>query len=514
MRLIDYLDRGAGYGADRVCLTDASAAAGYGDVVERTWRIAEGMYARGARPGVHAAVLSTNSSAALTCILGILRLGGVWIPLNALHSVDDHDHFLNLTECEWLLYEPELEARARHLASVAPNIRHVISLAEVAAGDWGAFSPAIRDELASAGSGDQTPCLLFGSGGTSGRSKAVVWTNHMMETLVANLLIEIASPEPPVHLVAAPISHAAGVVAFPFMARGAHTVILPKVDAVAIMEAIQRHRVTTLFLPPTAIYSLLGHPRVREFEYGSLRNFIYAAAPMSVEKLKEAIEVFGPVMTQTFGQAEAPMVCTLLTPAEHVAALRSGNEQRLASCGRPCVLASLAILDDEGRELGPNERGEIAARGGLVMPGYYRNPEATAGVFKNGWLCTGDVGYRDSDGFYYIVDRKRDMIISGGYNIFPSEIEQVLWSHPAVQDCAVIGVPDERWGEAVKAIVELKSGCSAEESDLLSLCRDRLGAVRAPKSVEIWETLPRSPVGKVLKRDVRARFWEGRERLV
>jgi acyl-CoA synthetase (AMP-forming)/AMP-acid ligase II len=235
---------------------------------------------------------------------------------------------------------------------------------------------------------------------------------------------------------------------------------------------------------------------------------------MSVEKLKEALEVFGPVMTQTFGQVEAPMLVTSMTPEQHLEAIQTGKEKRLWSCGRPTVFSLVEIMDEDGNLLPPGERGEIVVRGNLVMKGYYKNPEATAEASAFGWHHTGDVGYKDEDGFIYIVDRKKDMIISGGFNIFSSEVEQVIWSHPAVQDCAVIGVPDDKWGESVKAVVQLKPGMSATEEELIALCKEKVGSVKAPKSVEFWPDLPRTAVGKVMKRDIRSRFWTGQARNV
>jgi acyl-CoA synthetase (AMP-forming)/AMP-acid ligase II len=234
---------------------------------------------------------------------------------------------------------------------------------------------------------------------------------------------------------------------------------------------------------------------------------------MSVEKLKQAIEIFGPVMTQVFGQAEAPIMCTYLSPEDHVVGDPT-LEGRLASCGRPTLLTPVEIMDDAGNLLSPGEKGEIVVRGNLVMKGYYKDPVATKEVSAYGWHHTADVGYKDAAGFVYIVDRKKDMIISGGFNVYPSEVEQVIWAHPAVQDCAVIGVPHEKWGEAVKAIVELKSGCSVSDSEIIAFCKQQIGSVKAPKSVEFWESLPRTAVGKVRKRDIRARFWEGIDRKI
>jgi acyl-CoA synthetase (AMP-forming)/AMP-acid ligase II len=303
-------------------------------------------------------------------------------------------------------------------------------------------------------------------------------------------------------------------VAFPLLAMGATQVIIPRVDPLDIMRCIQQHKVTTLFLPPTAIYSLLAHPRVREFDYSSLKYFIYAAAPMSAEKLKEALAIFGPVMAQTFGQAESPMLCTFLSPQEHLVIGDPQKEKRLLSCGRPTLMTQVEIMDEEGNLLPCDEKGEIVTRGNLVMKGYYKNEAATQQASAFGWHHTGDVGYKDSDGYLYIVDRKRDMIISGGFNIYPSEIEQVIWSHPAVQDCAVVGAPDDKWGEAVTAVVEVKPGLSVTPEALSAWCRERLGGMKTPKRIEIWDRLPRSPVGKVLKRDIREKYWAGRERRV
>ena len=214
-------------------------------------------------------------------------------------------------------------------------------------------------------------------------------------------------------------------------------------------------------MPPTLIYMLLAHPDVRKHDYSSLEYLVYASAPMSVDKLVEAIEVFGPVLTQTYGQAEACMICTFFSPQDHVAALESNKRHRLASCGKVSPLMRLEVMDEEGKHPAARRarRDRAARRPG--DEGYYKNPKATAEASTFGWHHTGDIGVIDEDGFVYIVDRKKDMIISGGFNVFPSEVEQVIWGHPAVQDCAVIGVPDEKWGEAVKAVVELKPGAAA-----------------------------------------------------
>ena len=236
---------------------------------------------------------------------------------------------------------------------------------------------------------------------------------------------------------------------------------------------------------------------------------------MTVEILREAIDVFGPVMTQTYGQAEAPMICTYFSPEDHIEALKTNKVHRLSSCGQPSILTPVEIMDDNEVILPPGESGEIVVRGRLVMAGYYKNKAATEEVTtSNGWHRTGDIGHKDEEGYVYIVDRKKDMIISGGFNIYPSEIEQVIWTHPSVQDCAVIGIPDEKWGEALTAVIELKPGSNLEESEIIELCREELGGVKTPKTIELWDELPRSAVGKVRKKDIRDHFWKDHGRRI
>jgi acyl-CoA synthetase (AMP-forming)/AMP-acid ligase II len=258
---------------------------------------------------------------------------------------------------------------------------------------------------------------------------------------------------------------------------------------------------------------MLAHADLGRHEYGSLRYLLYGGAPMSVQKLREALHAFGPVMAQAYGQSEALMMCTYLSPEDHVRALAEpALRRRIASAGREGPLSRIAIMGERGELLPPEERGEIVLRAEYVMDGYFQQPAATAEVSRDGWHLTGDVGFQDADGYVHLVDRKRDLIISGGFNVYPAEVEQAALAHPAVQDCAVVGEPHEKWGEAVLAVVELKSGAPWDEAAFLSHCRERLGGVKAPKRVEVWPALPRSGVGKVLRREVRQRFWAGHDR--
>ncbi len=516
MRLIDFFDRGAALDPARACLADAQRSLTFREVQLRTHRIGNTLIASGLMPQGAAAVLSPNDIDAFSCILGILRGGGAWMPLNARNAVDDNIAILQDNECRFLFYHSSFAAAVERIRAEVPTLLGLICIdgANAADPDFASWLAASSDEVCDVPARPEDIASIWPSGGTTGRSKGVMLTHLNFATMIANFATSMPYEEPPVHLVAAPMTHAAGCIAFPLLALGATQFVIPSADPLEIMRAIHERKITTLFLPPTVIYMMLGHAQVREFDYSSLKHFIYAAAPMSSKKLEEALEIFGPVMAQTFGQAEAPMLCTFLSPQEHLVVGDPVLEKRLTSCGRPTLFTQVEIMDDDGRILPPNEKGEIVVRGTLVMRGYYKNPKATEEAARFGWHHTGDIGLKDEDGYFYIVDRKRDMIISGGFNLYPSEIEQVIWSHHAVEDCAVIGVPDDKWGEAVKAIIQVKAGAAVTLEELAAFCRARLGGMKTPKSFEIWDQLPRSPVGKVLKLEIRNRFWAGRARNV
>ena len=510
MRLIEQFDRGAERFPERACVHDLTRSWSYAEVRELTHRVALGLLAEGLGPDRKVAIYSPNDAVAYAAMLGVQRAGCVWVTINPRNAIDENLYILDRNDAELVFLHPSFAQHAERIRADCPKVRRIVRLD----GEFEAWLSPHRGLAPDPIEDPDATVILISSGGTTGKPKGVMLTNRVIEAMLGNYWSAMPIHEPPVHLIVAPMTHAAGVTSFAFLPHGGTQILTANTDPGAILEAIQRMRVSHVFLPPTLIYMLLAHPRVREFDYSSLRHLIYAAAPMSADKLREAIEVFGPVLTQTYGQAEALMICTYFPPEEHVEAIRTNKAHRLLSCGRAAAFTRLAIMADDGRLLPTGEAGEIVVRGNLVMKGYYNNPQATAEASAHGWHHTGDIGRIDEDGFVYIVDRKKDMIISGGFNVYPSEVEQVIWTHPAVQDCAVIGVPDEKWGEAVKAVVELKPGAGATAEALIALCKEKLGSVKAPKSVDFWEKLPRSPVGKVLKRDIRKPFWEGRERQV
>jgi len=311
--------------------------------------------------------------------------------------------------------------------------------------------------------------------------------------------------------VAAPISHVAGHLIMAHLVLGGTIVIIDRADPDALITAIKKYSVTTVFIPPTVLYRLLTKPDLQKDSFVSMCYMIIGGAPSAVSKLADAIHRIGPVIAQFYGQGEAPAVVTLMTSRDYLDGSGRVDESRLASCGRDTLFMRTAILDDTGKILKVGEVGEIAINGNNLMKGYLDAGQIRPAERTDGWQRTGDIGYKDTDGFLFVVDRKKDMIISGGFNIFPTEVEAVLLSHPDVEECAVIGIPDDEWGETVKAVVECKSTMKISESELIeqliSRCRLALGPIKTPKSLECWAEIPRSPVGKVLRRQVRDHFW-------
>ncbi|HUK01591.1 MAG TPA: AMP-binding protein [Steroidobacteraceae bacterium] len=515
MRLMDFFDRGAAIEPARDFLIDDGGRHSYAAVQASSHRIANALAARGIVPGTRVAVFSGNAASAFECVIGLLRAGCVWVPVNIRATVEEAAYVLDHTDTGLLFYSHALREPARQLLERCPGITHAVCIdaedpphpsLSLLTRDQPAVSPEVRPAL-------DDVATLFSSGGTTGRPKGVMMTHLQWQTWVAASQGIYWHPHA-INLVVAPMTHAAGGVALMMAAMGASHVILPGFDPVRVMQAIERHRVTHMFLPPTAIYRLLAHPDVRRYDYSSLRYFNYASAPMAVPKIKEAMEIFGPVMMTGFGQTETGPNTTYFSPQDHAEALASGDDRRFMSCGRATLFARVEVMDEDGGLLPAGETGEIVVRSTAVMKGYYKNPEETARVSGFGWHHTGDIGYKDAQGWIYLIDRKRDMMISGGFNIFPSEIERVLIAHAAVQDCAVVGVPHEEWGEAVKAVVELKPGASVEIGELAAHCRTCLAGYKVPKSIEIWPELPRSAAGKILRRKVRERYWQGRERQI
>ena len=505
MRVSDFFDLGWRRDPAGTAFVMDDRRFSYAEAGELSCRIAQTLLDHGYGRGSRVAVLSPNDPVAMICVLGLWRAGCTWVPLNAANPAADTINLISRFGCELALFHSSQHAVIEELLAAGTSVRQVVCFDEDLTA-WLADRPATDPEPAYV---PEDVIAIMPTGGTTGPSKGAMLTHRGISVAFAHMLMAFHYPEgePIVNLAAAPLTHTAGFLAMPTLARGGTVVLLRKPAPEAIVGAIERHRVTELFLPPTVIYRLLELPGLAERDLSSLRYLLYGAAPMSTAKLRRALEVFGPILMGGYGQVEAFASISYLRPEEHFVDGRIGPDDRLSSVGRPFPLVKVRILDDDGHECKPEEVGEICVNGDLVMAGYYRNEAATAATIVDGWLHTGDVGHLDQEGFLHITDRKTDMIISGGFNVYPAEVEKVLLRHLAVQDCAVVGAPHADWGEAVTAVVELVPGSTVEKAELIALCRAELGPVRAPKRVDFVGSLPRSPVGKVRRREVRAPYW-------
>jgi acyl-CoA synthetase (AMP-forming)/AMP-acid ligase II len=505
MRLIDYLDKGAMLGAESPCLTMGTVDWSYRQVQAISHRVARALQRSGVQPGEKVAVLSSNDALAFACVFGISRAAAVWCPINPRNEASENRHVLDAFDCSALVFHSAYAPMVEQMRAQLPKVRLFVCLDRELphAKTWAQWVDGCGDEPVEIGTVDDL-ALIAGTGGTTGQPKGVMLSGRNLETMSALTLMGYPFDGRPTYLALAPLTHAAGVLCLPVMALGGRVVIMPKPDLGDFLALIERHRVTHTFLPPTLIYMLLQHERLASTRLDSLQCFWYGAAPISAARLEEALEKIGPVMAQLFGQTEAPMMISMMAPREHFAADGSVARERLASAGRPGPLVQVATMDREGRLLPTGETGEIVIRSSLVMMGYYKDAQATAEAGRHGWHHTGDIGRLDAAGYLYIVDRAKDMIISGGFNVYSVEVEQALMQHPAVQDAAVIGLPDEKWGERVVAVLQLHAGRQAQPEEVIAFVKARIGSVKAPKQVEIWADLPRSKVGKVMKKDIRA----------
>ncbi|MGI9288306.1 MAG: class I adenylate-forming enzyme family protein [Pseudomonadales bacterium] len=519
MRIIEHFDNAARFYPDNIAFIDVDddgSSLSFAQALPITHAIAGAIHAHGYSGGSHVGVLAPNCTVAFLALLGLFRAECVWLPINPRNTEPINVDLLCRFDGELLLFHSDYATQAQALLEKCSGIKEIVCIdgdCGVGTGleKWSSSAPACF--VGAGGSLDDT-FAIFPTGGTTGKSKGVILTHRNIDTFFSNFYAHFNYHDNSCHLVVAPMTHTAGLTGCLHFARGGTNAIMSSTNPAAIADAMEKYGVTHLFLPPTVLYMLLALPDIRERDYSALKHFLVGAAPTSLDKLKEALDVFGPVMTEAFGQSEAPASITAKAPWDYLGNNNEIDEARLHSIGRPCVFNTVAVLNDDGEEQPNGTAGEICIRGDLVSPGYYKNPEATAEVQQFGWHHTGDIGVMSSDGYITIVDRKKDMIISGGFNVFPNEIEQVLTAHPAVQDCAVIGVPDEKWGEAVKAVIQLKPGQTCNAEELCALVKQQLGSVKAPKSVDFMEQLPRSTVGKVLKVEIRKKYWEGQSRAV
>lgn len=520
MRSIDYFDRGHDRAPDRLAIVDTASGLKltFAEVKALTERIAAALQRGGFQSQDLLGLYGPNDGMLLVVLLAMWRANGKWIPVNTRNAIAANAGYINYVRCQWMFYHSSKADEVAQLRAMCPTLAHFVCLDQPCGDDV-----SLDQFIAPVSSADfvEPECDAFGNmmdlvgifptGGTTGPSKGANVTNLGWGTMIETAADAMGGrTDNPVALVSAPITHAAGPIALSTMSLGATQVILPGFDAEDVLKAIDEHQITHMYLPPTALYQLLASPEIGQHDYASLKIFILVGSPCSPEKLRQAVEVFGPCMCQSYGQVECPMIVAWFPP-EDVARFAREAPEKLASCGKVTRSIKVALLDDDGNHAPLGESGEICARGVLVSHSYFEMPEETAEVRKFGWHHTGDVGKFDADGYLYIVDRKKDMVVTGGFNVFTTEVEATITELAAVRECCVFGVPHEKWGEQVHAVV-VADGIS--EAEIIAHTKEKLGGVKAPKTVAFIDSIPRTAAGKMDKKALRVPYWGGSDRMV
>lgn len=498
-------DRPAVYLGDQVLTS--------GQLRDQISRLVQAYEAWGISKGSPVGMLALNRPEVLMAMGANMVAGCRVTALHPMGSLEDQAYVLDDAGIETLIFDPAaFQERAQALAERVPNLRRLVALGSTEVGQdlMAAAAPFAPERLIPPQVDPDDVAGLAYTGGTTGKPKGVMGTYRSGATMTAIQMAAWQWPAETRFLICTPLSHAGAAFFVPTLLRGGSIVVLPGFEPGTVLETIERFKITATMVVPTMLYALLDHPKLDSTDLSSLDTVFYGAAAMSPTRLHEALERLGPIFFQYYGQAECPMTITVLSKEEH----HLDDPQRLASCGRPVPWLDVALLDDEGHEVPTGSPGEICVRGPLVMQGYWNKPEQSAEALAGGWLHTGDVARADQEGYLTIVDRKKDMIVSGGFNVFPREVEDVLSAHPDVAAAAVIGVPDDKWGEAVKAVVVPRPGATIDPEVLIALVKEHKGAVHAPKSIDVVEAIPLSPLGKPDKKALRTRYWSGADRQV
>ncbi|MFM9371704.1 acyl-CoA synthetase [Streptomyces sp. Da 82-17] len=489
----------------------------YAELDEQSDRLAVALRELGVGPGGRVATLAANRVELVVTEIALYKAGLTRVPINARLGAAEVAHLLRESDATALLLDAAHLDAARE-AVPGSGVKVVVGYdgeSDLGPGYLDTLSRNEREPVDVECSEDDIAVLHFTSGST-GRLKAATQTYGnrlaLMRKTVMSADARVGRGDR--QILAGPVTHASGMPLMGTFFAGGCAIVMPRWDAAEFLATVQRERATHAFVVPTMVNAVLALPDARAYDLSSLRRLVYGAAPMSPRRIREAWELFGPVLAQGYGCGETTSGVLFLTTDDHRRAIEGDDEELLLSCGRAQAEAEVAIVDDAGTPVPDGEIGEIAVRGPDVVPGYLDAPELTAESFRDGWFRTGDLARRRADGYVFIVDRKKDMIISGGFNIYAVEVESVLHQHPDVYEAAVVGVPDEQWGEAVKAVVVPRAGAVLDAAEVVDFCAARLARIKKPRSVDIVDALPHNPNGKIDRRAIREPYWAGAARRV
>jgi long-chain acyl-CoA synthetase len=498
------ITRSAYYFPERIAFVIDGQSISYRELNQRINRLANALLGLGLKKGDRVGLLFHNSLAYLESYLALYKAGLVWVRLNArLHPLEMKG-MLEDSGAKTLIHSPEFGETVQKISS---EVRWIIQKGKGAGLDY--------DDFLEKGS-DQEPKVdvllddlsdLWYTSGTTGAPKGIMLTHRNILTCTQFLLCDVydITQEDKLLTVGA-LSHAGSVRILPFIIRGATNYLHSHFDAVKAFKEIETSKITDFSTVPTILIGLMDHPERPRFNLSSLKRITYAGSPMAVERIKEALNILGPVLDQSYGQAESIITITHLPRHEHIQDGDPVRERRLASAGREYPGVLVKVVDDHDHPLNPGEIGEVITRSDLVMRGYWNQPEKTKEALRGGWLHTGDIGYLDEDGYLYLVDRQHDKIITGGLNVYPREVEEILSTHPAVAQVAVFGVDDPLWGEAITASVVPREGLKVTMEELMQYCKDRLAGYKRPKKIFLVDDLPKNLYGKVLRKELKKQF--------
>jgi acyl-CoA synthetase (AMP-forming)/AMP-acid ligase II len=509
------ISRSAKYWPERMAVIDQQTRLTFAQLEQRTNRLASALLAQGVSAGEHVAILAANRVELVEAEVSFYKAGLVKVPVNARLSLDEIIQIINDSCSVGLITVPAFaEALSARRAEV-PALRLVVTLGEEG-GDvtYRALLSQGCDSPVSCELPDDALAVLHYTSGSSGVLKAAMLSVGNRKSLIRKSIASPTRRAAPGDVMAhvGPITHASGMQLMPLLAVGACNLLLDRYDDQLLLESIQREGVTRLFLVPAMINRLVNFPGVERYDLSSLRLVMYGAAPMAPTLVKRAIEVFGPILAQGYGAGETCSLVTVLTEQDHLC--EDGDYRRLASCGRCYFETDLRVVNEDFEDVKPGEIGEIVVKGPDIMQGYWRAPELTAEVMRDGYYLSGDLATVDDEGYVFIVDRKKEMIISGGFNVYPTEVEQVLYNLPQVFEAAVVGVPDEQWGEAVRAVIVLKPGAVLSAAEVIEHCSQTLAGFKKPRAVDFVSELPKNPNGKVVRRLIRDAYWQNSERRI
>ncbi|WP_330231492.1 long-chain fatty acid--CoA ligase [Nocardia sp. NBC_00508] len=492
---------------DRIATIDGHRHRTFREHVDRIARLAGGLRSIGVRSGDRVAMYSENSDCFLEYLMAVPWADAVLVPVNIRWSAQEIVDSLIDAEVEVLLVDDRYAEAVADLQELCPPLRHVIHTGRPAIGvaNWIDYEELIADAtpVPDARRGGDSLAALFYTGGTTGKSKGVMLSHaNLMTSAMGSAVAGFWATPGGRFLHSAPMFHLADLSMWAAHSLGGSThVIVPSFEPRRVLRAVEEHRITDLFLVPTMIQMLIEHPGFGEYDLSSLRRFCYGASPIPPHVLDRTLSLLPDVeLAQAYGMTELSPVATLLGPEDH----RSDTARRY-SAGRAAPHSEIRVVDDAGDDVAPGEIGEIVSRGGHVMLGYWNRPDATAAALRDGWMRTGDAGYLDEDGYLFVIDRIKDMIVSGGENVYSAEVEKALHQHPAVSACAVIGLPDPTYGERVHAVVTLRAGRTVTREELRAHVKTLIAGYKAPRTVEFIDALPLTGAGKILKRELRRR---------